>query len=437
MTHEALLDGPVAALVAALATGAVGPSEVTEAVLERIEERDPSIGAFVYVGAEAARRQARALGRPGGRPLFGVPMGVKDVIDVEGMPTEAGSRLLGGNIASTDATVVASMRAAGAVIVGKTTTHELAFGATTPATRNPRVADLVAGGSSGGSAAAVATGMVAAAIGTDTAGSIRIPAALCGVCGLRPRHGLLAMAGVVPLAPSFDTVGPITRRAGDLPLILHALGGGQLPPPRSCAPRLGVLSSDALGEVDPEIAAIVDAAVGALRDDGAEVVAVTGPRFDLSPRTRAIRLLSEAVAGHRAVKWFPDRVEQYGPQLRFHLAYASGLTPRDIAAADRELARFTSSLRTALRSVDVLALPTVPVTPPALAAAIAAEKIEGPDRVTPQITRLVAPLGFAGVAAVTVPCGTARSGCPVGLQLAGEDEGRVLAVAERYELIRS
>jgi aspartyl-tRNA(Asn)/glutamyl-tRNA(Gln) amidotransferase subunit A len=278
--------------------------------------------------------------------------------------------------------------------------------------------------------------MVAAAVGTDTAGSVRVPAALCGVCGLRPRHGLLAMAGVVPLAPSFDTVGPITRRARDLPLMLQALGGGQIPPLRPCAPRLGVLSSDALGEVDPEIAAIVDAAVGALRDDGAEVVAVTGPRFDLSPRTRATRLLSEAVEGHRAAKWFPDRVEHYGPQLRFHLAYASGLTPRDIATADRELARFTGSLRTALRSLDVLALPSVPVAPPALAAAVAAEKIEGPDRTTPQITRLVAPLGFAGVAAVTVPCGTASSGCPVGLQLAGEDEGRVLAVAERYELIR-
>ena len=222
----------LARLAERLRAGDLSPREAVASSLQRIERLEPALNAFVSVRGEEALAEAAALERSTERgPLHGVPVAVKDVIDVAGTRTTAASRILADNVAASDATVVARLRRAGAVVVGKLNTHEFAFGATTTSphfgpARNPWDTDRICGGSSGGSGAAAAAGMVAGTLGTDTAGSIRIPAALCGVTGLRPSTGRVSNRGVVPVSWTFDTVGPIARTAEDCALLLEAIAGG-------------------------------------------------------------------------------------------------------------------------------------------------------------------------------------------------------------------
>uniref|UniRef100_UPI0034DF453E amidase n=1 Tax=Streptomyces sp. PU-14G TaxID=2800808 RepID=UPI0034DF453E len=220
----------LAAAAEAIRTRRLSPVELTEAVLDRLDHTEPLVGAYATVTAERALRTAHeaereiAAGRLRG-PLHGVPMGVKDLIDVAGVPTGAGSRVRAGHRAGSDSAVAARLAAAGAVLVGKTHTHEFAYGLTTPQTRNAWNRERVAGGSSGGSAVAVAAGSATFALGTDTGGSIRVPAALNGVVGLKPTYGLVPRTGVTPLSWSLDHVGPVTRTVEDAGLVLAALAG--------------------------------------------------------------------------------------------------------------------------------------------------------------------------------------------------------------------
>jgi aspartyl-tRNA(Asn)/glutamyl-tRNA(Gln) amidotransferase subunit A len=252
----------LAEAAAAIATGSASPSEILAACLPRAETGD----AFVELDAAGARAQAAALdaelvARGPRTSLHGIPVAVKDIIDVRGMGTRANSRILADNLAGNDAPVVACMRSAGANILGKVVTHEFAYGVVTPACRNPCDPGRIAGGSSGGSAVAVATGGVLGALGTDTAGSIRIPASLCGVCGLRPRRGLLAMDGIIATAPTLDVCGPMARSAEDLAVFWEVLSGRAVPQVPLASLRLGVPASlEAITQAD---AGVCDA----VRDD--------------------------------------------------------------------------------------------------------------------------------------------------------------------------
>lgn len=236
----------------AIEARSLSPVELTEACLERAQSWEPVIGAFVRLEPERAMGEARALTEElarGGRrgPLHGVPLAIKDVIDVHGWPTTASSRVPDARPARDDAPVVRRLRAGGAVLVGKTNTQEFAYGVTTPGTRNPWDPERIPGGSSGGSAASVAVRGCLGALGTDTAGSVRIPAALCGVSGLKPSRGAVPMEGIVPLAPSMDVCGPMAGTASDVALLWEVMTRGPISPPfvragvslgvcRSCPP---------------------------------------------------------------------------------------------------------------------------------------------------------------------------------------------------------
>ena len=400
----------------ALRRGELGVVELTEACLARAEATS-SLGAFALLDHEGARRQAAALAEHEPRgPLHGVPVAVKDIIDVAGLPTRGGSAVPDAAPAARDAPVVTRLREAGAVILGKTATHELAFGVTTPAAANPWDPARSAGGSSGGSAVAVATGAVFAALGTDTAGSIRLPAAFCGAVGLKARHGALPMEGILPLAPSMDSAGALARSAEDLALVWDVLSGT-----RASADGVRIGVPDPAPEADDEIAAAVAEAVEVL--GGA--VPVTVPPWTAWERPRGRTLVAEALDAHRAAGWYPARREHYGAEPLAYLESAERLTDADRSAARQELADLAWRLQAALGAVDVLALPVCPVAAPARDA--------DPRRAARELTPLCGPANAAGLAAASVPCGFTSGGLPIGLQLVGEREEAVLAVARRYQ----
>ncbi len=284
--------------------GEVSSLELVERALEQIAALDTDLGAFVLVLGDQARAEAaerdleRRRGRGGGA-LHGVPVAVKDLIDVEGVVTGAGSVKLAGNRAGRDAEVVARLRGAGAVVVGKTRTHEFAYGVTTPGTANPWDLERIAGGSSGGSAAAVAAGLVAGALGTDTAGSIRIPSSCCGVVGLKPTWGRVPATGVWPLSWSCDHVGPIAATVADVALLDEVLAAepGREAGPAGDAPRIGRVVGDDLGPVDPAVAGMLDELCRRMEAAGATVDEVVLPLQAARGAVGAI-VLAEAAAAH-------------------------------------------------------------------------------------------------------------------------------------------
>ena len=291
--------------------GSSSPRELFDRAVARIRAADPVVRAFVAFDEEQARADAEELSREAARgdfrgPLHGVPIAVKDVIDVRGLPTRGGSLVTDDTPAAEDAPAVRRLREAGALLLGKTTTHEFAHGVTTPPTRNPWAVDRIPGGSSGGSAAAVATGQCLAALGSDTGGSIRVPASLCGVSGLRPRPGDVPTAGILPFSPRLDTCGPLARDVADLAVLFEVLSG------RRCRPgsgadrlRIGSVPAEALGEVDDEVAAAVDAAVRLLAGAGATVTPVAVPPFDAWSAPRGTFVLADFLDVHRRAGWYP------------------------------------------------------------------------------------------------------------------------------------
>lgn len=413
------------------------PVARTELALARISDRDPEIRAFVCVDAGGALARAELLQGQGerGRPLFGLPVAVKDTIDVAGWPTEAGSRLFGGRVAEVDAEAVQRLERAGAIVVGKTVTHEMAFGTISPPTRNPADPSRIPGGSSGGAAAAVAAGMVPVAIGTDTTGSLRIPAALCGVCGLRPRPGAVPEAGVVPLAPSLDVVGPLARSAAELARV-HAVLAGAEPGPLGwpAAPRLLVPRQQDLGRLGPEVEVAWTRLLARLSAAPLELLATPLPALRLPSSQRAAVVLSEALETYGDRGWYPGRAEELGGQIRFLLEYASRLAPEEVEDARRAAARSAAELRAALEDGVALLTPTTPVVAPRRDDPDVADAGHR-DPVTPVLAALTVTVCFAGLAAVSIPVPGASP--PVGLQVIATDEERVLGVAGELERVLS
>ncbi len=421
----------------AIAAGELSAVELTEACLGRATLLEGEVKAFTLLDGAGALRQARALDDERARgdtrgPLHGIPLCIKDLIDVEGLPTTASSRVLRDNIARTDAPVVARLRAAGGIIVGKTNTQEFAYGVVTAPTVNPWDRDRIPGGSSGGSAAAIAAGMSLGGVGTDTAGSIRIPSALCGISGLKPRPGIVSLEGIIPLAPSLDACGPMARTASDLGVLLDAMT--EVARERVEATRLRVALPDdvEVAAADPEVAAAVADATRVLSDNGLTTVEVSLPSFEEWDVPRSLPLMLEALEIHRSRNWYPDKQELYTEETLGSLRYAETVDAAKISDAARRLSELKSALVAVFERADVLVLPATQGAAPTVAEAM---NKDGGHRtpVVRRLTRLCGPMNVCGLAAASVPCGFSSDGLPIGLQLVGREESAVLAVAEHYQ----
>ena len=445
----------VARLAGQLRGGELSPREAVESCLARIERLDPALNAYLAVRGEEALAEAEALERAAGRgPLWGVPVAVKDVIDVAGTPTTAASRLLAGNVPVGDAAAVEGLRRAGAVIVGKLNTHEFAYGATTTSAhfgpaRNPWDPERICGGSSGGSGAAAAADLAAGTLGTDTAGSIRIPAAFCGVTGLRPSAGRVSNRGVVPVSWTFDTVGPLARSAEDCALLLEAIAGPDPgdpstaagPVPRYAATldepvtalRIGVLVERFERGVDPRVAEAVRAALAELETLGVSLTDVRVPELDHAAVAQQLVMLPEASAAHG------DRLRrhlgEYGPDVRARLL-AGLLLPATATVTGQRARRWLAGVAGRLfERVDLLVAPAMPIVAPPLGA----ETVELDGAQVPYRQALIpfnSSWSFLGLPAASVPCGFV-DGLPVSLAVVGPsfEEGRVLRLAHAFQKV--
>ena len=439
----------IAAAGRALRRGEITAADLVEACLAAIAEHDPALNACIAVLADDARRQAQsrdtelAHGVDRG-PLHGIPVSLKDIIDVAGWPTTAASKLRAGHRAAADAPVVTRLRDAGAIIVAKCNLHEFAFGTTGEEsargpTRNPHAPAHMPGGSSSGSAVSVAAGMALGSVGTDTGGSIRIPAAACGVVGLKPTHGEVSTAGIVPLAPSLDHVGPLARSVEDAAL-LHGIlrDGGDSESTAATAtdpqPRLGIPRRYFLDLVEPPVRDAFAAAVERLEHAGCRIDDVDLPHAaDTAPVYLHLQL-AEAAEGHRAD--LDRRPEEYGRGVRLRLELGRYVLAEDYVRAQGRRRILTAEVNAALQGRAALALPTLPVVPPRLGATMIA--IGGTGGTTGTVRaltlRLTQLFDVTGHPAISVPCGTA-GGLPAGLQLVGRRGGtaRLLALAAALE----
>ncbi len=440
---------------------AVSVLELARATLDRAQRLEPRLNAFIRLDGEgllaAARQADEALARGDRRgPLHGVPLSLKDLLDVAGQPMTAGSRILAGHVPEQDATVWARLRAAGALLLGKTNLHEFAYGATTinphyGPTRNPWDLERIPGGSSGGSAAAVAAGVGYGSIGSDTGGSIRLPAALCGVVGLKPTYGLVSRRGAFPLSWSQDHLGPLARTALDCALLLDAIAGPDPADPttRAARPpgavaalrgapahlrdvRVGVLREHRAGVVDAEVGAAFDQAISQFAALGAEIHEVTFPEEPLAISAAQTILFGEATAVHQ--KWLRERADDYGADVRGRLELGALLPGVDYVQAQRLRTRIVQRMLAAMAEVDVLAGPTTPIpAPPIAATTIRVEEREvDPRTVLLRFTRL---FDLTGQPAVSVPCGFTAGGLPIGLQLAARPwaDALVLRMVHAYQ----
>ncbi|MEU7136560.1 amidase [Streptomyces sp. NPDC046261] len=433
---------------AAIAAGELSPVELTTSVLDRIEAVDGHLNAYVTVAADAALHTAaqaeRDIAAGGYRgPLHGIPMALKDLIDAAGLPTGAGSRVRAGHLATADATVTARLRDAGAVLLGKTHTHEFAYGLITPQTRNAWDAGRVAGGSSGGSAVAVASGTAAFALGTDTGGSIRVPSALNGVVGLKPTYDLLPRHGVVPLSWSLDHVGPITRTVRDAQYVLTALTGTRPAPPGprdatagAAGLRVGVPRNYYFDHVTPEVETAVRAAITHLRELGAVLVDVDIPMTAYVHATHWGLMVPEATAYHEPS--LRSSAHLYGPDVRTLLEAGRCVPAGDYLRAQRARTLMRAAWGRLFDEVDVIAAPTVPMT----AVRTGQEVVEWPDGSTETVpdayVRLSAPANLTGMPSLSLPVGLDAAGLPIGMQLIGAPlaETMLLRMGHAYEETR-
>ncbi|MBT2383296.1 amidase [Streptomyces sp. ISL-11] len=445
----------VAEAAGAVRTRQVSPVELVDSVLKRIEQIEPRLRAFTTVTADRARKAARqaeaeiAGAMPRG-PLHGIPAGLKDLIDVAGMATTASSRVRTGHRAETDSTVAARLAAAGAAFVGKTHTHEFAYGLTTPQTGNAWDPGRVAGGSSGGSAVAVAAGAATFALGTDTGGSIRVPASLNGVVGLKPTYGLVPRYGVTSLAWSLDHVGPLTRTVEDAALVLAALVGHDPRDPASVAApavdyrpgagtdltglRVGVPGNYYFDRVDPEVETFVRRAIGRLEELGARLVEVEIPMTRYIQATQWGLMVPEASAYHeRTLRAVPDL---YAADVRVLLEAGELMTAGDYLRAQRARTLMRQSWLEMLEAVDVIAAPTVPLTAVKADQSAVTWGDGSVESVSDAYVRLSAPANITGVPSLTVPVGRDSAGMPIGMQLMGKPfgEATVLRAGHAYEL---
>src|SRR5580765_1456296 len=429
----------------------VSPVELTSACLERIERLNPKLNAFITVMDASAMEDARKAEAEITRgewkgPLHGIPLAVKDLIETAGVKTTAASAVLKDNIPTTDAEVIRRLKAAGAVLLGKLNLHEFAYGGSAiighfgPA-RNPWNTGHVSGGSSSGSGAAVAACLCYGAIGTDTAGSIRLPAACCGITGLKPTYGLVSTRGVIPLSWSLDHVGPMVRTAADVALMLQAIAAydpldiycQKFPPvyypsaieEKTTALRLGV-ARDFWNDVDEEIKLTVDAAVAAIGKITAGVQEV-----ELSTHADRTLVRCEPYAYHQ--KYLPQQENNYNPETLKRIRSGADVTAIQYIQAYRDLLQQRRQILDLFENVDLVITPTTPTLTPSLVELQAApDQLRNKELVMLRNTR---PFNVYGLPSISLNCGFSKSGLPIGLQIAGAPgaEGDVLALAHAYQ----
>lgn len=439
---------------------ALSPVELTRAYLDRIEARNPEVRCYLTVLAEQALAAASAAERDiaSGHhrgPLHGIPVALKDLVMTRGIRTTCGSRILKDWVPDSDATVVVRLAAAGAILLGKLNMHEFAYGPTgvNPhygTAANPWGKDRMPGGSSSGSGVGVAVGLCAGALGTDTGGSIRIPASLCGIVGLKQTYGLISRAGVVPLAWSLDHIGPMTRTVTDAALMLQALAGRDPADPSTAALpvpdyrrdlerdprglRVGVVRDVFFECLDPEVRTTVEAAAQALAGLGVRVEEVRIPRIrHAGPATFAI-ITAESMAYHEP--YLKTRASEYGADVRARLLNGQFVLATQYLKAQRARHVLRADVDGVLRGVDALLTPTTPIPAPRTDEREAT--VEGAtDDVRAWLTRCTRPFNLTGHPALSVPCGLTASGLPVGLQLVGRhfEEATLLRLGRAYERV--
>jgi aspartyl-tRNA(Asn)/glutamyl-tRNA(Gln) amidotransferase subunit A len=431
----------------------LSPVELTRALLDRIAAVDPKLNAFIRVDAEAALTAARVAEREilsgGARgPLHGVPVGIKDIIDIAGLPTTCHSKLMSDHVAKEDSEVVRRLRASGAIMLGKLSLHEFAIGGPSfdlpfPPARNPWNRGHHPGGSSSGSGSALAAGMVPLALGTDTGGSVRNPAGACGIVGLKPTYGLVSRRGVFPLSFTLDHVGPMARSVSDVAMILDAIAGHDAGDPGSSpAPtrRFGSelqrgLSGLRVGFVrrfheddlpaDAEMVASIEDAARTLEAEGAHVRDVSLPPLGEYSGVQRVIMLSESWAIHS--KWLGERPGDYGASARRRLMAGAFLTAGDYVHAQQRRADLTAAVDGAFNDADVLLVAN------AMDPACAIDDDEAVARTYPRQARNV--FSLTGHPAIALMSGLSKAGLPLSIQLVARplDEVTLLRAAAGYE----
>lgn len=443
----------------------ISPVELVRMLLARIETFDPQLGAYVTVTPELALEQARRAeeeirrGRWRG-PLHGIPLALKDNIETQGVRTTAGAKFLSNFVPRQSAAVVERLQRSGAVLLGKTNLHEFAYGVTTEnphygTTHNPWQPGHIAGGSSGGAAAAVAAGLAFGAIGSDTGGSIRIPAALCGVTGLKPTFGRVSCFGVVPLAPSLDHVGPLARSAEDAAILLGAIAGWDRRDPASVrrpvpdfraalrrrkpgrkplrGVRLGRPREYFFDRVSAGVLARIEAAVREFVHLGAEIVAVSLPHVHQAEDAGTTIALAEAAQVHRQAGYFPAHAGEYSEEVRKRIELGSDVRAVEYLAALAIRKELQKEFAAVLEDVAAVLAPSAPVVAPRIGEKMLL--LDGAqESVRSALLRFNRPSNLTGCPAISIPCGFAQ-GLPVGLQLIGRwwEEGQLCYLAACYQ----
>src|SRR5918995_2406419 len=454
--REDLCDLPLLDVAEKIRTRQISPVELTERVLARIDALDGTLNAFITVLAEQATRDAQKAEReilagPHRGPPPGVPVSIKDLFATKDIRTSAGSRVLANHVPDHDATVIERLRTAGAIIVGKTNMLEFAYAAVHPdygPTPNPWDPTRSSSGSSSGSAVAVATGMGYGSIGSDTGGSIRLPASYCGIVGLKPTYGRVSRHGGIPVSWSADHFGPMTRTAGDAAALLAAIAGedprdptsGRVPVPDYVAGLDGGLARKRIGisdlylrhHVDPTVLDLVEQAIATLGRLGAEIEEITLPPPSEAVAALLAILMPEATVYH--LPWLREQPESYSSAVRERLELGAVTPAVSYIQGLQVRRRFIDMFLAAMEPVDMLVTPTGPTA----ATLLEGDLITG-DEADPEVLAALihfcGPFNLTGFPAVSIPCGFTPSGLPVGMQLVAKpwQEGPILAAAHAYQ----
>jgi aspartyl-tRNA(Asn)/glutamyl-tRNA(Gln) amidotransferase subunit A len=422
----------------------ISPVELVRTTLERIENLNERMRAFITVTAEEAIDQAKAAEREivGGDtpPLQGIPLSIKDLFDTKGVRTTAGSKVFANRVPREDAVVVRKLREAGAVMVGKTNMHEFAFGTTTVnphygTARNPWDSERISGGSSGGSASSLAMSMGLGSMGSDTGGSIRIPASMCGVVGLKPTHGRVSLEGAIPLSWTFDHAGPMARTVEDIAILLKAVAD------HDCLKDLtGEINDINVGvpltyfyeRFDPEVENALRQSLKALEKLGARLVEVDLPSAPEQRRIFDHIVGPEAYVYHEP--FLKEQGELYGMDVKNRIEPGAAMHSTDYVRARRSQLVMKLECDEIFESADVIVTPTLPIPAPRIDAL---HKPWGADSETAiaSLTRFTRPFNIVGLPTISIPCGFTTDGLPIGMQITGRafDEATVLRVAHAYE----
>ncbi len=438
-----------------LARREISPLELTQACLDQIASRDIEINSFITLTAEQALAQARQAERDIGQgnyrgPLHGIPLALKDLYETAGVRTTAGSRFFSDYIPEADAFTVTRLRQAGAVLLGKLNMHEIALGVTNEnphygVCHNPHDLQHISGGSSGGSAAALAAGFCFGSLGSDTGGSIRIPASLCGVVGFKPTYGRVSLRGLIPLSWNLDHAGPLARSVRDAALLLQAIAGYDPDDPYAIdAPvpdylvdieagiggwRVALADDEYFREVESEVWQAVDAAAQRFSELGAQVERVAMPEFRQLAQANGLMVTSDAAAYHG--QRLAENPQNFGEDVLQRLKNGAACTSGEYILARRTQTLAHHRFMRFFASYDLLLTPATPCSAPPIQHSGAAERAR-------QLTRFTGPFNLAGLPAISMPCGLVRAGAcllPVGLQIIGKawDEARLLRAAWAFE----